>query len=83
MSGLFLLLPCFIEIPLSYANSVDKAQMARSVASELCLHYLPMFLLRDARHKWVKVYFLLGQQLSSNSVTVQIEIMVAIIFKQP
>ena len=29
-------------------------QMPRSVASDLDLHCLPMSLLWDARHKWVK-----------------------------
>ena len=28
--------------------------MQRSMGSDLGLHCLPMFLLRDARHKWVK-----------------------------
>ena len=36
------------------ANSVDPDQMRRS-ASDLGLHCLPMSLLGDARHKWVKV----------------------------
>ena len=36
------------------ANSVDPDQTPRSAASDLGLHCLPMFLLWDARHKWVK-----------------------------
>ena len=37
------------------ANSVDPDQTLRSAASELGLHCLPVFLLWDARHKWVKL----------------------------
>ena len=51
--GLFLLLD-FIEFYVLNANSVDPDQTPRSVASDLGLHYLPMSLLWDARHKWVK-----------------------------
>ena len=35
------------------ANSVDPDQTPHSAASDLGLHYLPMSLFRDARHKWV------------------------------
>ena len=51
MSGYFLLLsPCFIEILVFNANSVDPDQTPRSatprsVASDLGLHSLPMSLL--------------------------------------
>ena len=41
----FLLLPCFIEIPVFNANSVDLDQMLQSVVSDLGLHCLPMSLL--------------------------------------
>ena len=51
---LVLSLPCFIEIPVFNANSVDPDQTSCSVASDLGLHCLLMPLLRDARHKWVK-----------------------------
>ena len=54
MSGWFLLLPCFIEISVFNANSVDPDQTPLSAASDLGLHCLPMSLFRDARHKWVK-----------------------------
>ena len=41
----------FIEILVFNANSVDPYQ--HSAASDLNLHCLPLFLLLDARHKWV------------------------------
>ena len=49
MSCWFLLLPCFKEIPVFVANSVDPDQMLHSVG----LHCLPMSLLWDVRHKWI------------------------------
>ena len=55
MSEWFLLLIFIIEILVLNANSVDLDQMPRSVASDLGLHYLPISLLWDARHKWVKI----------------------------
>ena len=36
------------------ANSGDLDQAPHSVASDLGLHYLPMFHKKDARHIWVK-----------------------------
>ena len=56
-SGQFLLLPCFIEMPVINANSVDPDQMPLSAASDLGLHCLPMSHLWDARHKWVLYVF--------------------------
>ena len=44
-SGYFPILQCFIEFPVFNANSVDLDQMPHSVASDLCLHCLPMSLL--------------------------------------
>ena len=41
---LFLLLPCFIEIPVINANSVDPDQMTCSAGSDLGLHCLQMSL---------------------------------------
>ena len=38
VSGCFLLLPCFIEIYVFNANSVDPDQTLRSAASDLGLH---------------------------------------------
>ena len=46
------MIPCFIEIPLFNANSVDPNQTPRSAASDLGLHCLPMSILWDDRHKW-------------------------------
>ena len=42
MSGKFLSLLCFIEIPVTNANSVDSDQMLHSVASDLGLHCSPI-----------------------------------------
>ena len=53
MSGWFVLLLCFIAIPVVNANSVDSDQTLRSAASGLGLHCLPMSHLLDARLKWV------------------------------
>ena len=55
MSGQFLILPCFIEIPVFNANSADPDQTLH-VASDhdLGLQCLPMSHLWDARLKWVK-----------------------------
>ena len=52
VSGWFWILhvPCFIEVLEFTANIVDPDQMWH-----LGLHCLPMPLLWDARHKWVKV----------------------------
>ena len=64
MSGQFLLLPSFREIPVLNENSVDPDQMPHSAASDLGLRCLPMSLLWDARHKWVKAsFFLHGKAL--------------------
>ena len=52
--GWISLLPCFIEFPFFNANSVDPDQTPHSVAFELGLHCLLMFLLWDARHKLAK-----------------------------
>ena len=53
LSGWFLLLLYFIEIPVFNANSVDPDQTQRS-ASDPGLHCLPMSLLRDTRHTGLK-----------------------------
>ena len=45
---------CFAEKSELNANSVDPDQMPQNAASDLDLHCLPMSLLWDARHKWVK-----------------------------
>ena len=42
-------------MPVFNANSLDPDQMLLSMASVLGLHYLPMSLLLDARHKRVRV----------------------------
>ena len=53
VSGLFLLLLCFIEVPVFNANSVDPDQMPCSVASDLGLHCLPDTVLGVSQLKWV------------------------------
>ena len=50
VSGEFLSLPCFIEIPVLNADNVDPDQTPRSAASDLGLHCLPMPLVWDARY---------------------------------
>ena len=50
MSGLFYFYrTCYIYLE----NGVDPDQMLHSMASDLGLHYLPVSLLWDSRHKWV------------------------------
>ena len=44
-------MPCFVEIPVLNANSVDPDQTPRYAASDLGLHCFPMSLLWDARLK--------------------------------
>ena len=69
---LILLLPCFIEIPVSNANSIDPDQMPCSAASDLDLHCLLMSLLWDARHKWVKTFQNWRATLTRNKSTASI-----------
>ena len=45
----------YIEIPYLMQNSVDPDQTPLCAASDLGLHCLPMSLLWDARHKWIKM----------------------------
>ena len=54
---LLLLLSCFMEIPVFNANGVVPDQTPHFAASDLGLHCLPMSLLWDARHKWVKRWY--------------------------
>ena len=54
VSGFFLLLPCFFEIPVFNANRVDPDQMPHSAATDLGLHCLPKSLLWDTGHKLVQ-----------------------------
>ena len=42
VSGYLLILLCFIEIPVINANCVESDQTLHSVASDLCLHCLPI-----------------------------------------
>ena len=53
VSGKFLLLPWFTEIPVLNTNSADPDQMPYSAASDLGLHCLPMYFLWDTRLKLV------------------------------
>ena len=54
MPGKFLLVPCYKEIPVFDANSVDPDQTPHSPPSDLGLHCLPVSHLLEARHKGVK-----------------------------
>ena len=49
----------FILSKILQANSGDPDQTQHSVASDLGLHYLPMFHKKDARYVWVKNAFIL------------------------
>ena len=51
----FLLLLCFIEMPVFNVNSVETDQIPRSAASDLDLRCLPMSLLWDIGLKRVKL----------------------------
>ena len=51
-----LLLPYFTEIPRLNANRLEPDPTTRSAASDLGLHCLPMSLLWDATHIWVKLF---------------------------
>ena len=51
----FLLLPCFIEIPVFNANSADPDQTPRFAASDLGLTLFVNVPFCDARHKWVNL----------------------------
>ena len=53
VTGLFLLLSCFVEIFELNADSVDPDQTPQNAASDQGLHCLPMSLLWHARLKWV------------------------------
>ena len=55
MSGLFLILPCFLENPLFNANSADPDQTPQNAASDLGSHCLQMTLFWNARYKLVKI----------------------------
>ena len=59
-----LLLPCFTEMPVINANSVDPDQTPHSAASDLGLHGLPMYHLLDARHKLVNCKVTAGAQIT-------------------
>ena len=49
---LFLFLPCFIEIPVFKANSIDSIQTPQSAASNRGLHGLPTSLLWQSTLRW-------------------------------
>ena len=51
---LLYIITLFREISVFHANSVDSDQRMHSVASDLDLHCLSVFLLWETRHKWVK-----------------------------
>ena len=47
----------YLEISVLNTNSVDPDKMTHSAVFDLDLHYLPMSLLWDARHKWVNLTY--------------------------
>ena len=51
MSAWFILLLCFVAIPVFNTNSVDHDQRLCFAVSDLGLHCLPMSLLCHSRHK--------------------------------
>ena len=53
ISGKFLLLSCFKEIPVFNVTSVDPDQRPHSAASDQGLHSLLMSFLWNVWHKWV------------------------------
>ena len=53
VSGRFLILLCFIEIPVFIANNEDPDQMPHSAASDLSLQNLLITLFGVSRIKWV------------------------------
>ena len=57
VSGKFLLLLSFIEIPVVNTNSEDPDQMLHTVASDLGLHCLTIIILGVSRLKWVRLEF--------------------------
>ena len=57
VAGWFVLLPCFINIPILNENSADPDRTPRSAASVLGLHGLPMSLLWDTGLKRVKLVY--------------------------
>ena len=52
---LLLLFPCFTEMPVLNANSIDPDETLLYTVPDLGPHCLPIFHLWDARHKWVNV----------------------------
>ena len=55
MSCWFLLVLCFIEIPIINANSIDPDHTPRFAASDLGLHCLPVTILGVSRLKWLNM----------------------------
>ena len=51
----FIILSCFVEISELNTNSVNPDQTPRSAASDQGVLCLPVPLLLDARHTWVKI----------------------------
>ena len=72
----WLILIITIFNPLFYANSVDPDQTPHSAASDLGLHCLPISLLWDARHKWVKEYILPCDKQRMIMISTSIEVSV-------
>ena len=54
LSTYILQIPCFIETSAFNANGLDLDRTPRSEESDVGPHCLLMYLLGDARHKWVQ-----------------------------
>ena len=67
---LVFIIPCFIEIPVFNANSVNPDQMPRSAASDLGLLCLLMSLVWDARLKWIRCQALFSVVNNQNNENV-------------
>ena len=65
VSGLYIMLPFIIEIPVLGANSVDPDQTPRSAVSDLSLHCLPVSFFLDTRHKCVTNLILCSRKVTS------------------
>ena len=68
VSDLFLSEACFLYVPILNANTVDSDQTPQSAASDMGLHSLPMFILWDARHKWVNV----GTETQTDTIQIDV-----------
>ena len=63
----FIIISIFIEIPVVNTNSINPYETQHSEASDVGLHYLPIYLLLVSRPKWANIsrlYFRLAPVLT-------------------